>query len=137
MAVENNEKRGNMNMEKGYLVQNIGAIYYTQDVDGTLAWFNEVFGWGGGVFDRDENGNGTMGSVGDIPSNNHRMGFRLMKGEPEQRTVLALFVEEIEVLHQYVKQSGWDKITDLETAPWGGKQFMVTTIDGSVIGIFG
>ncbi len=33
--------------ERGYVVKETGAVYYTRDMDNTLKWFKEVLGWYG------------------------------------------------------------------------------------------
>ncbi len=53
--------------ERGYVVKETGAVYYTQDMDKTLKWFKEVLGWYGQIDARDEDGIGTYGCVSNIP----------------------------------------------------------------------
>ncbi|MHB8128773.1 MAG: VOC family protein [Mobilitalea sp.] len=47
-----------------------------------------------------------------------------------------MLVQGVEQLYQFVKQHGWNQITEIKTEPWGGKTCSVTTIDGSVLTIF-
>ena len=45
-------------------------------------------------------------------------------------------VTGIEKMYEYIIANGWDKITQVETQPWGGKTCSLTTIDGYIINIF-
>lgn len=40
--------------ERGYVVRETGAVYYTQDMDSTVRWFKEVLGWYGQIEQRDD-----------------------------------------------------------------------------------
>ena len=35
--------------KRGYLVKETGAVYYSMDMDKTLAWFTDVLGWYGQI----------------------------------------------------------------------------------------
>ena len=39
-------------------------------------------------------------------------------------------------MYEYVVSNGWNKITEIVTQPWGGKNCSLTTIDGYIINIF-
>ncbi len=128
--------------KRGYVVKETGAVYYTQDMDKTLEWFVHVLGWYGQIEGRDENNVGTYGCVNNIPIEIEAMhiapftGIHMFKGEALKRMVGFMLVQGIDKLHEFVKKSGWDQITDVVTEPWGGSSCEVTTIDGSVLKFF-
>ena len=45
-------------------------------------------------------------------------------------------VRGIEKMYNYITANGWDKITEVEIQPWGGKTCNLTTVDGYLIKIF-
>jgi AraC family transcriptional regulator len=45
-------------------------------------------------------------------------------------------VDNIENLYAFIKKNGWDKISEIKTQHWGGKECDVTTIDGGVMRFF-
>ncbi|ODU57620.1 MAG: hypothetical protein ABT01_01830 [Clostridium sp. SCN 57-10] len=57
-------------------------------------------------------------------------------GEPSTQTVAFMRVDNIEKLHSFVKKNGWEKISEMKTQCWGGKECDVTTIDGGVMRFF-
>lgn len=128
--------------ERGYVVKETGAVYYTQDMDRTLGWFKEVLGWYGQIEARDENGTGTYGCVNNIPIEIEALriapftGVHMFYGEPLRMMVGFMLVQGVDKLYAYVKKHNWDLITEVITEPWGGKSCEVTTIDGSVLKFF-
>jgi AraC family transcriptional regulator len=128
--------------KRGYVVKETGAVYYTEDMDSTLKWFREVLGWYGQIDARDENGQGTYGCVSNIPVEMEALhiapftGIHMFRGEPLKMMVGFMLVRGIEKLYQFVKNSGWDRITEIRYEPWGGKTCQVTTVDGSVLKFF-
>lgn len=146
ISVKSNLSGGKVMMsdfsERGYVVKETGAVYYTQDMDKTLKWFKEVLGWYGQIDARDENGMGTYGCVNNIPIEIEVLhiapftGIHMFKGEPLQMMVGFMLVQGVEQLHQYVKNSGWNQITEVITEPWGGKTCEVKTIDNSILKFF-
>jgi AraC family transcriptional regulator len=128
--------------ERGYVVKETGAVYYTNDMDNTLNWFKEMLGWYGQIEAREENGGGTYGCVNNIPIEIEALhiapftGIHMFKGEPLQIMVGFMLIQGVEQLYRFVKRNGWNQITDVKTEPWGGKTCSVTTIDGSVLTFF-
>ncbi|MDF2586917.1 MAG: transcriptional regulator, AraC family [Anaerocolumna sp.] len=128
--------------ERGYVVKETGAVYYTLDMDKTLKWFTEILGWYGQIEARDENGNGDYGCVNNIPIEIEALhiapftGIHMFRGEPQQIMVGFMLVQGVEQLYQYVKKNGWNQITEVVTEPWGTKSCCITTIDGSVLKFF-
>lgn len=128
--------------ERGYVVKETGAVYYTQDMDKTIKWFKEVLGWYGQIDSRDENGIGIYGCVNNIPIEIEMMhiapftGIHLFKGDALEKMVAFMLVQGIEQLYKFVKKSGWNQITEIVTEPWGGKTCEVTTIDGCILKFF-
>jgi AraC family transcriptional regulator len=125
--------------ERGYVVKETGAVYYTPDMDNTLKWFKEVLGWFGQIDARDENGLGTYGCVNNIPMEIEALhiapftGIHLFQGEAIHKMIGFMLVQGIDSLYAYVKKHNWDKITPVIQEPWGGKSCEVATIDGSVL----
>lgn len=40
--------------ERGYMVEETGAVYYTENMDKTLKWFVNILGWYGQIEAHDE-----------------------------------------------------------------------------------
>lgn len=128
--------------ERGYVVKETGAVYYTQDMDNTLKWFKEVLGWYGQIEERDEKNTGLYGCVNNIPIEFEALhiapftGIHMFKGEPLKMMAGFMLVQGVEQLYQFVKKNGWNQITEVKLQPWGGKTCSVTTIDGSILTFF-
>lgn len=128
--------------KRGYLVRETGAVYYTMDMDRTLAWFTDVLGWYGQIDARDENQIGMYGCVNNIPIEFESLGLapftgiHMFHGKPEMRMVGFMKVDGIEKLHAFVVEKGWKEIEDVKIEPWGAKSCMVTTIDGCQLKFF-
>jgi len=128
--------------ERGYVVKETGAVYYTKDMDTTLIWFENILGWFGQIESRDDEGNGNYGCVNNIPIEIEALhiapftGIHMFRGEPLQLRVGFMLVQGIEQLYQFVKKKGWNQITEVKVEPWGGKTCIVTTIDGSLLTFF-
>lgn len=128
--------------ERGYVVKETGAVYYTKDMDSTLKWFKEVLGWYGQIEARDANNTGVYGCVNNIPIEFEALhiapftGIHMFQGEPLQMMVGFMLVQGVEQLHRFVKKKGWNHITEVKDQPWGGKTCSVTTIDGSILTFF-
>lgn len=128
--------------ERGYTVKENGPIYYTKNMDLTAKWFEDVLGWYAGIDQRNERGDGTYGCLLPFPGEISSMtlipfnGFHMFYGEPSNKTVAFMRVDNIEKLHSYVKQNGWDKISEITTQEWGGKECNVITIDGGIMRFF-
>ena len=128
--------------QRGYTVKENGPVYYTQDMDTTAKWFEDVLGWYVNIDERAEDGIGTYGCALPIPGELVNMkianfnGIHLFRGEPEKRVVTFMLVEGIEKFITYVKNNGWTQITELREQPWGSRECTVTTIDGSQMRFF-
>lgn len=128
--------------KRGYVVKETGAVYYTLDMDKTLKWFKEVLGWYGQIESRNENAEGTYGCVNNIPIEIEALhiapftGIHMFKGESLPIIVGFMLVQGIEQLYSFVKNSGWNQITEVISEPWGCKTCQVTTIDGSILKFF-
>lgn len=128
--------------ERGYVVKETGAVYYTEDMDKTLNWFTDILGWYGQIEERDEDNKGTYGCLNNIPIEIESLhiapftGIHMFKGEPIKQMVGFMLVQGIEQLHAFVKSRGWNDITEVIPQPWGSKICSVTTIDGSILTFF-
>lgn len=128
--------------EKGYFVKENAPIYYTEDMNKTVKWFEDVMGWHSNVVEKDKEGNGAYGVVFDMLPEIEAThlapftGFQLFKGKPEERKISFMQVQGIEKMYSYVISKGWDKITPIKMQPWGGKTCSITTIDGYIISVF-
>jgi AraC family transcriptional regulator len=128
--------------QRGYSVKENGPVYYTENMDKTAKWFENVLGWYVNIDQRDKDGMGTYGCALPIPGELLDMkittfnGIHMFWGEPSKQTVAFMRVEGLEELHLFVKKNGWEQITELKTQPWGGKECDVTTIDGSIMRFF-
>ena len=128
--------------ERGYIVKETGAVYYTSDMDKTLRWFTDILGWYGQIEARNELNEGTYGCVNNIPIEIESLhiapftGIHMFNGEPLKHMVGFMLVQGVENLYTFVKSRGWNEISDVEVQPWGGKTCSVTTIDGSILTFF-
>lgn len=129
-------------MERGYVVKENVPVYYTMNMDRTAKWFEDVLGWYAGIDERNENGDGIYGCVLSLPNEIHNMtlvpfnGFHMFFGEPLERTVAFMRVDNIDNLYSFVKKNGWTQISEIKTQPWGGKECDVITIDGGTMRFF-
>lgn len=128
--------------ERGYVLKENGAVYYTLDMDKTMKWFREVLGWYGEVDERTEDGIGLYGCVSNLPREIEALkiapftGIHLFYGEPHQTMVAFMMVQGIDKLYEYVKSKEWEKISPIKQEPWGSKTCTITTVDGCVLRFF-
>ena len=128
--------------KRGYAVLENGPVYYTLDMDSTAQWFENVLGWYAGIDARNDEGKGTYGCVLPIPGELVHMqiasfnGIHMFYGEPIRRKAGFILIDGIEKLHAFVRQNGWEQITDIETQPWGARSCDVTTVDGAILTFF-
>lgn len=126
---------------RGYEVLENGPIYFTMNIDRTIEWFEKVLGWYGTVDARDAEGNAIFAGIVPVPKaiTEERgltyIGYSLFVGEPSDRIVGYVIVNDLDRVHKLVVQSDWTEFTDIISQPWGGKEFSVTTVDGSMIRI--
>lgn len=137
---------GNNNMdmksltERANLITSVHAIYYTNDMDKTAKWFEDILGWSSVVEARDENNNPVYGSTVPYPKElveldqyDFSKAIMFLSGEPIQNTYLFYNTKDIQMLHDIITENGWDEVTDIVKQPWGGMTFELTTIDGTGI----
>lgn len=128
--------------ERGYVVRENGPVYFTEDMDKTVKWFEEILGWSGDIVGRDDEGLGEYGCVFDYPSEvavahlTPFRGFHLFRGEPIKGVAGFMMIEGIDALHKYVKENGWDQISDIYIQPWGARECSITTTDGCILRFF-
>jgi AraC family transcriptional regulator len=128
--------------ERGYVVKETGAVYYTKDMDKTLKWFKEILGWYGEIESRNEDGSGGYGCVTNIPREIEALhiapftGIHMFYGEPKQEMVAFMLIQGVDALYEFVKKNGWEQITKVNQEPWGSRTCSVTTIDGSILKFF-
>ncbi len=128
--------------ERGYVVKENGAVYFSEDMDETIKWFVHTLGWYGDVVARNEDGSGNYGCVFDYPDEiavahlTPFRGFHLFTGEPSKGVVGFLMVDNIQAFHSYVVRQGWSQISEITEQPWGAKECHVTTIDGCILRFF-
>lgn len=126
---------------RGYVVLENGPVYYTKDMDRTIEWFENVLGWYGTVDARAEDGTAIFAGIAPISNeiteekNLTYLGFSLLGGEPTERVAAFFVVDQAKVVYDYVIKSGWKDYTELVEQPWGGTEFTVKTIDGSILRI--
>lgn len=128
--------------EKGYYVKENVPVYFTENMDNTAKWFEDILGWYSNIVERDGQGNGCYGAVFEILPEveiTHLApftGFHMFYGEPQKGVISFMQVQGIEKMYEYIISKGWDKITEIVLQPWGGKTCELTTIDGYIIRIF-
>lgn len=128
--------------ERGYVVKESGSVYYTEDMDKTLDWFENVLGWYGQIEQRDENNIGCYGCVGHMPIEFEAMhiapftGIHMFKGAPMNQMIGFMSVQGIDNLYNHIKERGWNDISQIVDEPWGARSCTVKTIDGSILKFF-
>lgn len=128
--------------ERGYTIKENGPIYYTNNMDRTAKWFEDVLGWYAGIDQRNENGDGIYGALLPLPEEILNMtlvpfnGLHMFFGEPVKKIVAFMRVDNIVNLYTYIKKNGWTQISEITEQHWGGKECDVTTIDGGTIRFF-
>ncbi|MBQ7027627.1 MAG: hypothetical protein IJN14_04415 [Ruminococcus sp.] len=128
--------------EKGYFVKENAPVYFTNNMEQTAKWFEDVLGWYSNIVEKDNNGKGCYGVVFDMLPEielTHLApftGFQMFCGTPEQRVISFMQVSDIQKMCDYITSNGWNKITEVVIQPWGGKTCSLTTIDGYIINIF-
>jgi len=129
-------------MDREYFVKENVWIYYTPDMDQTLRWFEQVLGWNGKIFDRDDQGRGTYGFVSDIPSELiisgavPFKGVHFWQGESIKQTVALIQVSNVDALYHFVTKNGWKQIGEIYKTGASPKTCNVKTIDGSILSFF-
>ena len=129
--------------EKGYYVKENAPIYCTNDMDATAKWFEDVLGWYSQIVAWDAEGKGSYGVVFDmLPEVEHThlapfTGFQLFTGTPVPHLISFMQVSDVEKMHQWIVSKGWKQVTEMVMEPWGSKTFVLTTIDGYTIKVFG
>lgn len=128
--------------DRGYLVKENRPVYFTRDMNQTAKWFETVLGWYADIAEKDENGNGVYGCVTSIPGELVNLGIaafdgiHMFQGNPLHQMVGFILVNNVEALYDFVKNNGWNEISDIEKQHWGGLVCNVTTIDGSILRFF-
>lgn len=126
-------------VDRNYFIKENVFVYHTNDMDKTVQWFEEILGWYGEVMDRDNEGFETYGYTGDIPPEFCKAqavpfkGIHFWRGEPVEKVLAIINVNDIKTMHNYVKKNGWDKISDIEETGASPKTCFFTTIDGSIL----
>jgi len=129
-------------LERGYMVKENAPVYYTENMDRTAKWFEEVLGWYAKIDQRNESGDGTYGCLMPLPVEILNMtytsfnGFHMFLGEPSKHLAAFMRVDNIENLYTFVKKNGWTQISEITEEHWGGKACNVTTVDGETIAFF-
>lgn len=128
--------------QRGYTVKENGPVYYTNDMDRTAKWFENVLGWYVSIDARNNLGSGIYGCALPLPEELLSMkittfnGIHIFKGEPSKEVIAFMRVEGLEKLYSFVKENGWTQITEIKNQNWGGKECYITTIDGSLMRFF-
>lgn len=122
--------------DRGYVVKETAPVYYTQDMDKTAKWFEEMLGWDYEIDERNNEGKGVYGCVYDLPKAFENLhiepftGIHMFYGEPKGGVVAFMKVQGIEALHKYVTNKGYNDISKVQEQPWGAKMCTVITPDG-------
>ena len=128
--------------KRGYVVKETGPVYYTKNMDKTVAWFENTLGWYYEIDERDSDGNGQYICVFDLPKEFETLhiapftGIHMFYGEPKGGVVAFMKVQGLEALYSFIVNSGWQDVTDIEEQPWGAKMCRITTPDGYILQFF-
>lgn len=113
--------------KRGYYVKENAPVYFTNDVKKTCEWFRNVLGWYGDITGKDENDVPTYGCVFDYPGElivanlTPFRGIHIFKGEPIKGVVGFMNIQGMTTFHQFVKNNGWNEISDIYEQPWAQK----------------
>lgn len=127
---------------RGFYIKENVFIYYTQDMDKTLKWFQDTLGWYGRVIDRDASGQGTYGFLTDVPEEITQSfvvdfkGIHLWPGEPSTQTLALIQISDVSALREHVLRQGWTQVSDIHATGASGKTCELTTVDGSRLWFF-
>ena len=128
--------------KRGYFVKETAPVYYTQDMDKTAKWFEDVLGWYYEIDERNADNKGVYGCVYDLPREIENLhiapftGIHMFFGEPKGGVVAFMKVQGVEALHEYVVNKGYKDISEVQKQPWGAKMCSVNTPDGYVLSFF-
>jgi len=128
--------------ERGYVVKETGNVYFTVDMDATAKWFEEILGWYYEIDERSDEGKGTYGCVYDLPREFENLhiapftGIHMFYGEPKKGFIALIKVIGIDALYKYVKEKGWNDITEIKLQPWGSKMCTIKNPDGYELRFF-
>jgi predicted enzyme related to lactoylglutathione lyase len=122
---------------EGYFIRNNSAIYYTPDIEATMAWFEKVLGWAGIIDARDETGKGVYGLIlphenAALPNNNGPY-MQMMKGELVKPVAAMMQVWGVDSLRQRAVDNGGTQVTPVNKTDWGARLFDMTTCDSTIL----
>ncbi len=122
---------------RGYIILENAAIYYTNDMDNTIRWFEKILGWKGVIDVRDEAGYGAYGYI--VPymdayvAVNRPPYLQLMRGDIDQPVTAFIKVWGLGGLRQHILDNGWTEVSTIEEAGWGSRLFSLTTCDDCLL----
>lgn len=128
--------------ERGYYVQENAPVYFTKDMDKTCKWFRDILGWYGDIVARDDSGIPMYGCVFDYPGEimdskiAHWRGIHMFTGEPINGVAAFIQIQGLDKLYRFVRENGWNQITDIYSQAWGARECAVTTPDGCILRFF-
>ena len=129
-------------LQRGYVVKETGAVYFSKNLDKTAEWFNKTLGWYYSIDGRDDSGNGMYGCVYDVPTEIERLGIvpfhglHILNGEPKGGKLALIKVTGLDALYNRVTGSGWREITEIKEIAGWARTCDITTVDGYVIEFF-
>jgi len=124
---------------RGYQVRDAAPVYFTEDMERTVAWFEQVLGWYSQIDERDKEGKGTYGYVLSVPLFMESaglvpfVGVHLFRGASVPTTLTFMRVSGIDRMRAHILDSGWTKVTDIVTESWGANTMGITTPDGYLL----
>ena len=128
--------------ERGYVIRETGPVYYTENMDRTVKWFEDILGWYSEIDERNADDIGLYGCVYDTPQEYENLhlapftGIHLFYGKPQDQMIAFMKVSGIERLYDVVIGNGWTDITEVKVEPWGSKVCTITTVDGCMLRFF-
>ena len=104
-----------------FLVPNLPV----RDVQAAQRWYEDVLGLGVNWIWQDN-----FGSVG-----RDHVELFLYGSEAPHPTTCSIFVSDVEGVHERCKERGGEIVSELETKPWGVREFSLRDPDGHVLRI--
>lgn len=127
-------------MNTGGYIDSVEMILYVPSIIDTVNWYEKHLGWNGDKSQEDE----TYGysqvriynnDVANLMNSNFK-GFHLRKSCGKDETTKGhcfVMVSSLETLYERIKNSGWEKVSEIYIPGWGTKQFMVEDLNGFVM----
>jgi AraC family transcriptional regulator len=129
-------------IDRKYFIVENSLVYFSNNINKTIEWFEKILGWYGNIVEKDSNGNGLYEYVFSITPEieithlAHSNGIHIFSGEPKKGLVAFLQINGIQNMYDYVRKNNYYDISEIIEEPWGAKTCIIKTIDGYQLKFF-